>query len=136
MFIAGTLLVSFCLGAPAMGVMARPFALEQVSTIDTSVSALEEALAKNDWEAMAAQTGKAESSLTRVLHGPAIKALTTLNQPPTVDELRDETSRASEALASAQQAIRQKDAEQLQSALAKFRKAYEPLREAAKNPPR
>jgi hypothetical protein len=39
---------------------------------------------------------------------------------------------ASDGLAEAQQAIREKDAVRLETALRKFRKAFEPLREAAK----
>src|SRR5262249_48078687 len=41
MLTAGSQIVSFYLGVPAVGRMTRPFAVEQVSTIDTSVSALE-----------------------------------------------------------------------------------------------
>src|SRR5437016_14567979 len=49
---AGALVISFCLGVPATGRLARPFALEQIAHVNTSVSALEKALAKQDWAAM------------------------------------------------------------------------------------
>jgi hypothetical protein len=133
-FIAGTLLVSFCVGAPAMGAMARPFAMEQVSSIDTSISALDEALAKTDWDSTEKHAEQASNAITRLMHGPAIKSLTSRNQSPSAEELRADVDRASEALSDAQQAIRQKDAERAKAALAKFRKAYEPMRDAAKKP--
>jgi len=136
MFIAGTLLVSFCLGAPAMGVMARPFALEQVSTIDTSLGALDEALAKADWDAMDKHAHQASSATNHLLHGPAIKSLTSRSQSPTAEELRADVEGTSEALSDVQRAVREKNAEQAKAALAKFRKAYEPLRDAAKKPAR
>jgi hypothetical protein len=134
MFIAGTLLVSFCVGAPAMGALARPFAIEQVAAIETSADAIDGAIAKQDWNAMQKTTDEASNAITRLMHGPAIKSLTARNEPSSVDELRDVVSGASDDLAVVQQAIRQKDVERLKAALEKFRKSFEPVREAAKSP--
>ena len=72
MLAAGTLVISFTLAMPAMGRMARPFALEQVAAIDTSVGALEQALAKKDWETMQEQADQASSAMHRLAHGPAL----------------------------------------------------------------
>ena len=102
---AGSLVISFTLAMPAMGRMARPFALEQVAAIDTSVGALEQALAKEDWEAMQEHADQASSALHRLAHGPAITSLTSWNEPPTVEELRAQVRAAHEQLRAAQQAM-------------------------------
>src|SRR5262249_11524039 len=52
---AGSLVVAFCLGIPAMGRIAQPFAMEQVSHIEASVGALEQAQLKKDWQTMQEQ---------------------------------------------------------------------------------
>src|SRR5207245_2426666 len=45
---AGSLVIPYMLSAPATGRIARPYAVEQVTHVDTSVGALEQALAKKD----------------------------------------------------------------------------------------
>ena len=130
---AGSLVVSFCLGAPATSRMVRPWVTQQITSVDTSVGGLEQALAKKDWEAMQDHVNRASStidSLTKA--GPAIPALAIPNDPPTIEELRAQVKAASECLAEVQQAIRDKDAARLETALQKFRRAYEPVRAAAK----
>jgi hypothetical protein len=131
---AGAMMVSFTLAMPAMGRMARPFALEQVSTVDTSIGALEQALAKADWKAAEEQAEQASYALTRLSVGPAITSLTSWNEPP--DELRAHVKTAHEHLRTAQQAIAAKDAARVQTALTEFRKAFAPVREASKRPAR
>jgi uncharacterized membrane protein YhhN len=49
------LVILFCLFMPPLGQMSRPVAIEQIKTIDTSLAALEQALAKRDWAAMPEQ---------------------------------------------------------------------------------
>jgi hypothetical protein len=130
---AGTLVVSFCLGAPATGRLARSFALDQIANISTSVDALEQALAKKDWEAMPQRADRATQALDNLAKtAPAVPALVTWYGPPTVEEYRAHLKAASDGLVEAQQAIREKDAARLETALQKFRRAFEPLREAAK----
>jgi hypothetical protein len=76
MLMAGALVISFTLGVPAVGRIARPFALQQTATIDTSVGALEQALAAKNWDAMQAEATRAAGAVSR-LEGaaPAVPAL-------------------------------------------------------------
>ncbi len=128
---AGSMVVTFTLAMPAMGQLSRPFALEKVSTIETSTSALEAALAENNWSAMQEPMDQASNAIRKLAYGPALTSLTRSNEPPTLDELRDHVKAASERLARAQESIREKNAEQLKTAIEAFRKSYEPVRQAA-----
>ncbi len=129
---AGSLAVSFCLFVPAVGQMSRPWAVEQIFSIDTSISGLEQSLAKKDWAAMQEQADQASIALKRLLAWPALHSLTRWNEPPTVEELRAQVKAASEALLEVQQAIRDKDAERLPAALRQFHEAYGPVRAVTK----
>src|SRR5262249_24918061 len=51
-------MVVVMLGLPGTRI-ARPWAVETVASIDTSVAALEQALAKKDWDAVQEQAGRA-----------------------------------------------------------------------------
>jgi hypothetical protein len=136
------LVISFTLGFPAAGRLARSYALEQVSTADASISALEQARAKADWEAMQDQAEQARRAIHSLkTEPPAIPALVRWHAPPTVasseraiNELRAGLETADADLAEAQHAIREKDAARLESAMQKFRKSYETVHEAAKKP--
>ena len=139
----GSLVIPFLLGAPGPH-LARPFAVDQVAKIDTAVSALEESLAKKDWKAMQEHADRASQVLGNLAKaGPALPVLATWNVPRTnaqqdqvIEEMRAHVKAASEGLAEAQQAIRAEDAARLETALQKFRKAFGPVREAAKRPAR
>lgn len=133
---AGILVVSFCLGMPAMGPIARPFALEQVATLDTSMSVLDQALAEKDWKAMEEQAEKAAGALNRLSVGPALTSVTIWNEKPGVNKLRAHVQAAQENLRNARQAVTAKDAERVATEMAKLRKNWEPVREAVKRPPR
>jgi hypothetical protein len=133
---AGSLAVLFCLIAPPMEQMSRPWAVEQVAAIDTSISGLEQSLAKKDWAAMQEQADQASMALRRLSFGPAIASLTRWNESPTVEELREQVKTASEGLREAQLAILDKDAERVQAALRKFHEAYGPVRTAARRLPK
>jgi hypothetical protein len=93
---------------------------------------LEVALAKKDWTALEEQVGQVSRGLGRLEAGPSLHALTNWNEAPTVHDLREQLRAAKASLAEVEQAIKEKNAEKLEAALAKFRKAYEPLREVAK----
>lgn len=128
---SGSLVVSFELGAPALGPMTRPWALEQVATIDAAVGGLKQALEKKDWAAMQEQAEKASAATGRLLKGPAVVALVPRGNGAQTNELRARLKSASERLAEAQQAIRDKDAGRLAAALKQFREVYGPVRDAA-----
>lgn len=129
---AGSLAILFCMYIPDLGRMTRPWAVEQITTIDTSLAALEKDLAKLDWAAMQEQVDQASKALERLSAGPALASLTREHPSPTVEELRADVKAAAEALAQSRQAIREKDEERVKTALRNFQQAFETVREAAK----
>jgi hypothetical protein len=133
---AGTMVISFTLAMPALGRMARPFALEQVSALDMSVGALERALAKEDWKTAQEHADQASSALHRLARGPAITSLTSGNESPTVEELRAQVRAAHERLRAAQQALVAKDPGRVHAALGEFRESFGPVRDASRRPVR
>jgi hypothetical protein len=132
MLAAGAMAVSFTLAMPAMGQLSRPYALERVTTIETSTSALEAALPNNDWQAMREQAEHASYALRKLAQGPLLHALSRTSEPQSLDELRDHVQAARERLAQVNESIAEKDGEQLKASLAEFRKAFEPVRQAAR----
>ncbi|HEY7315401.1 MAG TPA: permease prefix domain 1-containing protein [Gemmataceae bacterium] len=133
---AGSLVIPFCVAVPAVGRMTRPWAVEQVAAIDTSIGGLEQALAKKDWGTMREMADQASNALNRLSAGPSLASLTRGNEPPTVENLRVQLASATEALRDAQQAIREEDAERLSAALKRFQQSFGPVREASKRPER
>lgn len=132
----GSQMLQFYVGVPAMGKLARPWAVEQVSTIDASIGSLEQALAKKDWEAMREQAEQASNAMSRLVAGPVLRSLVRGNEPMTVEDLQAHFKTAQDSLKEAQGAIRDKDAERLEAELKAFHKAFEPIREAAKRSPK
>ncbi|HYV36500.1 MAG TPA: permease prefix domain 1-containing protein [Gemmataceae bacterium] len=133
LFTGAALLVSFCMGAPATGRLARSFAVDQVAKIDASVSAFEQALAKQDWDACGDHADRAAQSLDQFLKvAPALPALASDKDAQTVDALQAFVTAANKDLAEARQAIRDRDAVRVAAALQKFQHSFGPLREAAK----
>jgi len=129
---AGSMLVCFTLAMPAMGRMAQPFALEQVSTFDSSIAALEKALAKDDWNAAGVQAELASGALHRLAHGPALNALTATGEGLTTVELRKNVKSAHQKLNAARLALEAKDAARANSDLVEVRHSFGPVREASK----
>lgn len=133
---AGSLVILFEMGMPALGPMTRPWAVEQVTTINTSLRGLEQALEQKDWKVVQEQADQTANALNRLSSGPALYSLTRWNEQPNVEELRAELKSARESFLKSQQAIRERDAGQVEAALRTFRKSYEPVLEAAKRPAR
>jgi hypothetical protein len=137
---SASLVVAFCLGAPATGRLVQPFALDQIAKIDTSVGALEQALPKKDWDAMQEPADRASEAMDNLVKAaPAAPALARGLQPmayselqTTVDDLRAHMKSASESLREARQAVHDKDAGRLDAALKKFHEEYAPVQSAAK----
>jgi hypothetical protein len=132
MLTSGGQTIQFYLGVPAMGKIARPWAVQQVETIDAAMTSLEQAMGKNDWEGMQQQADEASSAMNRLSTGPALTSLTKGHEPPVLEALRADLNQAKEDLAQAQQAIREKNAVKVKTAIDKCTKSLESLREAAK----
>jgi len=73
------LVVSFTMGAPALGRITRPWVFEQVTTIDTSMTEVEKSLTAKDWNGMTEQVDRALTAATRLTAGPAASTLTAEN---------------------------------------------------------
>jgi hypothetical protein len=130
-----SMLIAFELGAPPVGRMARPWAVEQVGSISRSLSAIEQALAKKDWPEIEKQAERAASSLALLSQGPAVASLTRWNEPPTAVNLRAQLSRTQEELRALEQASTARDPSRLEGALVRLNKAWSPLQAAAARPP-
>jgi hypothetical protein len=138
MLMAGSLVISFTLGVPAVGRLSRPYAVQQVAAVDAAVAALDEAVAKQDWPAMQESADRAAQALGKLANmAPLIPALasasdrTTAERVAAMDGLRAHVKAAGEDLREAQQAIRDKDADRLKAAVQKFRAQYGPIQAAA-----
>jgi hypothetical protein len=130
-----SLTLPFFLGMPAFVKVSTPVAIEQMEAIDTSFSALNQAMAKRDWETLRANADRASRALERLAQVPyAIPGPAWVQGRPGVDERRERLDAASRSLWKAQGSIRVRDAERLDAALREFYKSYGPLRRAAKEP--
>jgi hypothetical protein len=129
---AGSLVIPYMLAMPATGRMARTFAAQQVASVDTSMAALEQALAKKDWESVKEQAKRAGDALDKLAESaPAVGSLTTQQGQPSLGELRAQLRSAGGSLAAARQAAREKNPGRVEAAVGTFRKLYGPVRNAA-----
>jgi hypothetical protein len=130
--ISATLLISFCVAAPANGRMARQFAFDQTAKIDKTVAELDESLAKDEWKAVEEHLSRATESLDRLAdEAAAIPALVTRDKSATVDALKKAVQAARHELSEAQQATKAKDRKRVQAAIENFNKSFHPVRAAA-----
>jgi hypothetical protein len=133
--VASVLLICFTLAAPAMKTMARPWAEEQVSSIDGAIRALEAGAKKDpDWAALDQQARIAESALRRLMAGPALSSLSSPVEQRTLEELRARVAGASERVSAARTAIQSKNADRLEQTLREFRETFGAIKSAAKRP--
>lgn len=131
--LAGALVVPFLAAMPAMGRVAQPFTQEQVGQIDRSLQAMEQALAKKDWDAMDESSRQAAQAIAKLDAAPvAFGFLAARYGSPTPDELRGQLKAAGGRLGEARQAIVEKDVERVKEALRQFHESYAPIATQAK----
>ena len=131
-----SLVVTFCLATPELGPMVRPWAVEQVASIDAAIDGIEQARVKKDWDTMQDQAEQASSATERLARGPAIHSLVGWSaSPPTLRKLRDDVHATTENLRDVQKAIREKDEIRLSTSLRELRNSYEPVRDVSKRSP-
>lgn len=128
------LVISFTLGAPALGRITRPWAVEQVSTLDASVKAIEQSLKEKNWKAMPEQVQEAIGAATRLTAGPAPSALVRENNNAKIQEMRARIKGLRQSLEEVQRTVQKQDPRELRDVLDEFRNSFEPVREAAKKP--
>jgi hypothetical protein len=133
---AFSLVGPYMVASPAMGRIARPFAMQQLASIDTSISAMEKGLANKNWDAIMAQASLASQAVDRLMSAaPAIHSLFPQNRTHIVESQRAKLKAANGYLSDAQRAAQQKDATSVEAALRQFRELYEPFATAAAKPP-
>jgi hypothetical protein len=125
------LVLPFMLGIPGNRV-AQPWALETASSIERSVSALEQAAAKKDWVALKAQAQEVARGVNRLSAGPYGASLNPAHDHAIGSNLYYGLKATKEAIAEIEQTIEKQDVMRLESGIEKFKKAYEPLKDAAK----
>lgn len=130
-----SLVVTFCLTTPELGPMVRPWAVEQVASIDVAIDGIEQARVKKEWDTMRDLADQATSATERLARGPAIHSLGDWNASPTLRELRDSVQATSGNLLEVQKAIREKDESRLSTSLRELRKSYKPVFDVSRRPP-
>jgi hypothetical protein len=107
--------------------------VDREAHIESSVNALEEALANKDWEAIQENANRASSEMERLAHmGAAAPALTSMREQAKVDELRLQLKAARDSLQEVRQASWARDPAKLEAALKKFHEVYEQVQAATK----
>jgi hypothetical protein len=129
-----SLVVTFCRAAPEVGPMVRPWAVEQVASIDAAIDNIEQARVKKDWDTMKDQAEQASSAIERLERGPGIHSLVGWGASP-LRKLRDDVHATTENLRDVQEAIREKDEFRLSTSLRELRNSYEPVRDVLKPSP-
>jgi len=115
-----------------LGRMVRPYALEQVATLDASVAALEAAAAKQDWKTAEDNADKASTALHHLAHGTTLAAFVSSVESPNFEDLRLQVGAAQERLGAARSALVAKNSGRLQTSLAEFRHSFAPVRDATR----
>lgn len=129
--LAGSLLLLTGIGVPGAGPATRGIAIDQVSQLNAAVSALDDAVAKEDWQRMLEHATAAQNSMAR-LHR-SIPELATPKEPGSPDQLRAIATASRDLLNKLTLAIHYKDLETVQSCLRDFPEVFQPVREAAAN---
>jgi hypothetical protein len=130
--VGAALVIPYQVGAPAAARMVRPFALGQISTINASVSEMEQALPKKDWPVLQQQALRAAEAASRLNNTQLVAtSLGGRQQATAVEQLRDELTSANAWLLEAQQASRGKNYDRLELALFNFRKHFGTVSAAA-----
>jgi hypothetical protein len=133
---AGSLVIpSYMVVMPVTSPLARPYAMQQFATIDSSIAALERSLANKNWDSiqrLAKYTSQAVNRLAAV--APEIQSLAPKNESLNLEKLRRSLTTANRGLSEVQQAAQEKDAGRVEAALQNFRELYEPIRKAAIKP--
>jgi hypothetical protein len=129
---AGSLVLPVFLGLPAVSRFSSPTAFRLMATIDASVSATEEAVEKNDWDAAEENEKRASREMDRVTQAAGeLPERTPPDEMQAVDLYLARLKSAKECLREAHEAIGEKDAERVKAALHRFHDLYGSFGQAA-----
>lgn len=121
----GAMIVSFEFAAPPLVKLTAQSAGQHLAQLDTLVQSAEEALGKQNWQAVEQQTSQASAELNQVANYAV-----GLTGKRSLEDVRAQLGLARRPLHEAQEAAKAKDAGRVEAALQKFRDTYAPLREA------
>jgi hypothetical protein len=103
--------------------------VHRLQHIDVSVSALERAIARGDWDAMQAPARLAAHGVDDLASmGAAAPAMLSLDRQQKIDRLRTSLKTAGNCLRDVENAIGSKDSAALETAMERFRGEYPPMR--------
>jgi hypothetical protein len=129
---AGSIELPFFLQLPAMGRISTSAAIRRMATIDESISALDQAMDKKDWDAAEKNADRATKAIKSLSAAAGwFNETTPPDEQPVVDQFQARLKAANESLAAAQGAIRDKDEERLKAAMKKFHEVYGPVGKTA-----
>jgi hypothetical protein len=104
---------------------------QRYESLNESVSAMQEAMAKNDWDEIQKQLNPFYVSIADLSRmGSAAPVLLVLEQQPKVDQLRAELKSADDAIQGSYEAIEKKDLARLKAIMRRFNETYDQVRKA------
>jgi hypothetical protein len=127
-----SLVIPFCLAMPLMVSISRPWAIDRVAGVEPELIALEKAYGKKDWPDMQEHAARTSSAIRFLTFGPTSASLAKGNEQMKSHEIRNTVNTMQHWINHVQESIRAHNEKQLDTSLQELRKAYEPLRDAAK----
>jgi hypothetical protein len=127
--LSATLLVSFCLAAPAGGRLARAYAEGQMGEFAAAIDGLTKSAASKDWPAAEGHAHRGIQAVDRLTaEAPALPSMARRSDPTVAEQLTADIERARTFLVLAQQAARQKDDAKANEAIAALNKVSQAIR--------
>ena len=128
MITAGSMELPFFIQLPAMNRISTSATIRRMASIHASVSALEQAVDRKDWQAAGVNANQAIREIKELSAAAAWgNETTSRDEQATVDRFQARLMLANEALTEALWAIRDKDEARLKAAMQKFHEKYGPM---------
>lgn len=135
-FAASALVLPLILTLPEVETrLPEPIVNLQVANIDESLKAMEQAMAKNDWDQTCHHAFAASGAMGRLARmGASAPVLAATKDQPRIDELRQQLKLSREYLNQVSRAAMNKDSTGVKAAMEKFHGAYGPIRPPTTRP--
>jgi hypothetical protein len=130
---SGALVVQFILALSSMhNQPPEPRVRESLATVESSLAALDQAIARKDWGEIDKQSLRMTAIWKLSGRGAAAPTLLTINDQAKIDQLRTELKSAGDAFVDIQSAVESKDEGKLQQGTKQFHDAFDPVQKTAK----
>jgi hypothetical protein len=125
---SAALLLPFMIVVPGLNTrLPDPIVRDQLARFNDSLPALQQALAKKDWQAMHSEARKAAEAMYQLSRlGAAAPTILSLDEQAKVDQLRTQLKAARDALSESNEAIMSKDLVRLEAALKRLHMVHLP----------